>query len=320
LWGQDKAYSTLMRELWGSPGQWNVKKSYAEVARELGVDEETVRNRIKHLRESGFLLGWRVFPNPALLGRRSTFLFLELNDPGSKDKTISQLRGMDGVVTIASLYGKGLLLTVFDDEDRDSSRRIAERGVAEEALTGMALRTSNFRMTVTDWQIVRLLLKDAERDVREVASELGVSARTVTRRLNEMMAASAIFVTPSVDLRKASGVPYQLMVQSEEGAKSEVDRLVASKIDNVVFRAAYSTNGLIFGFTGANVAEGSKILQWVKRQEGVSSARMNIMEEAVCAFDWLDEEIQRQIELTGVTAHRIRTTRPGREVRIPTPG
>ncbi|MDA4112888.1 MAG: AsnC family transcriptional regulator [Thaumarchaeota archaeon] len=294
MWGQDKAYSTLMTELWGSPGQWNVKKSYAAIARKLGVDEETVRNRIKHLRESGFLLGWRLFPNPSILGRRSTFLFLELDDPGSKDDAISQLRRMDGVVTIVSLYGSGLLLTLFDHEDRRCSRQITGIWTRWEVLTGMALPTSDLRVTVTDWQIVRLLLKDAERSVREVAREVGVSTRTVTRRLNEMMGGSAIFITPMVDLRKASGVSYQLMVQSEEGRKPEVDRLVASKIDNLVFRASYSTNGSIFGFNGANVAEGSAILKWVRRQEGVTSARMNIAEEVVQAFEWLDEEVERR--------------------------
>ncbi|MDA4133022.1 MAG: Lrp/AsnC family transcriptional regulator, partial [Thaumarchaeota archaeon] len=276
MWGQEKAYSTLMKELWGSPGQWNVKRSYAAVARKLGVDEETVRNRINHLKESGFLIGWRVFPNPTLLGRRSTFLFLELGDVASKEETISKLSSMDGVVTIASLYGRSLLLTLFDDEGRKASRRIAKMGTAEEAMTGMVLPTSDFHMTVTDWQIIGLLLKDAERDVREVAKELKVSARTVTRRLNAMMAASAIFITPVIDLRKASGVPYHLMVQSEEGRKPEVERLVASKIEDLVFRAAYSTNGLVFGFTGSNIAAGTEILRWVRRQEGVSSARMNI--------------------------------------------
>jgi DNA-binding Lrp family transcriptional regulator len=294
LWGQEKAYSTLMKELWGSPGQWNVKRSYAAVARKLGVDEETVRNRINHLKESGFLIGWRVFPNPTLLGRRSTFLFLELGDVASKEETISKLSSMDGVVTIASLYGRSLLLTLFDDEGRKASRRIAKMGTAEEAMTGMVLPTSDFHMTVTDWQIIGLLLKDAERDVREVAKELKVSARTVTRRLNAMMAASAIFITPVIDLRKASGVPYHLMVQSEEGRKPEVERLVASKIEDLVFRAAYSTNGLVFGFTGSNIAAGTEILRWVRRQEGVSSARMNITEEVVHAYDWLEKEVAKR--------------------------
>jgi DNA-binding Lrp family transcriptional regulator len=296
LWAQDKAYSTLMKELWGSPGQWNAKKSYAAVARKLGVDEETVRNRIKRLRESGFLLGWRLFPNPTLLGCKSAFLLLELADPGFKEKAISKLLGMDGVVNVVSLYGKGLLITIFDDEHGRFSRQIAQLGKMEEVMTGMTFPSCTFRMTSTDWQIARRLLRNAERDARDIAKELKISTRTVTRRLNQMMSGSATFIAPVVDLRNSGGVSYHLLVQCENGKKSEVDKAVAYKIDDLVFRATYSVNGLIFGFTEANVAQGNETLKWVRRQEGVASAQMNITEEVVHSYDWLDREFENRAE------------------------
>ncbi len=37
----------IIRELGGSrPTQWNVRESYSNIARKLGVDEETVRMRV----------------------------------------------------------------------------------------------------------------------------------------------------------------------------------------------------------------------------------------------------------------------------------
>jgi DNA-binding Lrp family transcriptional regulator len=296
LWSRDKAYAALMKELWGSPGQWKVKRSYAAVARKLGVDEETVRNRVKRLRESGFLLGWRLFPNPSLMDSRSGFLFLDLEDAAAKEEVISKVLRMDGVVNVVNLHGTGLLVTLFDDEKRRFSRRLTRLGATQEVMPGMAFPPSDFRMTATDWQIVRLLLRNAEGDLREIARYLKVSTRTVTRRLNQMMAASAIFITPMVNLRKVSGVPYHLMVESDEGKRPEVDRAVAARIDDLVFRATYSTNGLIYGFTGANVAEGTEVLKWVRRQDGVVSSRMNITEEVIHVFDWLDGEVERRGE------------------------
>jgi DNA-binding Lrp family transcriptional regulator len=295
LWGQDKAYSDLMRELWGSPSRWNVRKSSAEVASKLGVDEETVRNRLKRLKESGFLLGWKLVPNPALLGRKSAFLLLEFEDPGLKEQAISRLRQMDGVASIANIYGKSLLITLFDDdEDHVSSNRISEMGIRGEVLIvpGMGFPPTTFRMTVTDWQIARLMLRNAEKKITEIATEVKVSTRTVKRRLNQMMDASAIFIMPMIDQRNSGGVSYQLMVESNEGKRSEVERLVAAKIGNLVFSAADSRNGSIFGFTGRNVAEGNEILRWVKEQPGVKSARMNIVEEVVYVFDWVERELE----------------------------
>ena len=286
-----------MRELWGSPGLWNVKKTYVGIARRLGVDEETVRNRIKNLKDSGFLLGWRLVPNPVLLGRTSSFLFLELLDQDSKDEIVSQMTKMDGVIVIASIYGASVLITLLDDIEKNSEKKIMEMGIRTEAFTtpGMNLpRPMPVKMTVTDWQIIRLLLENAEKKMSEIASEIKVSTKTVNRRLNEMMNSRAIFIMPLVNLKKAGGISYHMIIQCEEGKKSEVDDLVALRIDNLVFRASAAKNDLIFGFNGTNVAEGNEILKWVKKLPGVKTVRMNIVEYVVHVYDWLSKEADKR--------------------------
>jgi DNA-binding Lrp family transcriptional regulator len=296
LSGLEREYSDLMKELWGSPGRWNVRRSYVEVARNLGVDEETVRNRLKRLKESGFLVGWRLLPNPSsLLGRGFVMQHMTFDGPVSKGKAISRLKQMDGVVVIASLYGADLLITLFDDTERTASGRLAtlrsKGGPAE--WEGMRLPQTSFRMTPTDWRIVRLMLRNAEVSVSEVAAEVKVSVRTVKRRLDGMMAASAIFITPMIDQAKSTGVSYQVMVEVEAARKSEVDRLVTSRIVNLVFRAADASDTLIFGFSGKNVSEGKELLDWLTKQDGVESVRINTVEQVVYVFDWLERETDR---------------------------
>src|SRR5579862_5819433 len=189
-----------MRELWGSPGLWNQKKRHVEIARKLGVDEETVRNRIKFLKESGFLIGWRMVPNPALLGCVPEFLLLETKDrDGVKEETISKLKGEKGVITIISIYGDSLFLNLFDDARKEFSRRVSEISTIKTHpldIPGVGFPKSSFRMTPTDWRIVSLMLKDAERRVTKVAQEIKVSEKTVKRRLNAMMDSSAILIMP----------------------------------------------------------------------------------------------------------------------------
>src|SRR5437763_14533678 len=102
-----------MRELWGSPDVWNTKKSYTEIASKLGVDEETVRNRIKHLRESGFLLGYRVVPNPVLLGRAFASLRIEFKDRDSKQGAIPRLAQTGGGIHIGSTEDTRVLGPLF---------------------------------------------------------------------------------------------------------------------------------------------------------------------------------------------------------------
>lgn len=297
LWTGDKAYSDLMRELWGSPAMWNQRKKYVDIAKKLGIDEETVRNRIKSLKESGFLLGWRVTPNPTLLGRRPAFLLIETED---KEDIIQKVKGRTGVITIISIYNNYLLLNLFDDEERSSAREISNIfGIKTRPFNTpeMSLPQSNFRMTLTDWKIVGILLKDAERNVNEVAKELKTSARTIKRRLGAMLGASAIFIMPVVNLKKNTGIPYSLMIQSEDDKKDEVEREVSGRIHNLVFRASFPKGGSIFGFTGSNIAEGNELLKWVKKQRGVKSARIYISEEVLHVYDWLEREVKHRISM-----------------------
>jgi len=154
---------------------------------------------------------------------------------------------------------------------------------------------STFRMTQLDWEIARLLLKEADKKLSDISMKVRVSARTVKRRLNLMMDESAVFIMPTVDLRKAEGVSYQLIVRSEEGKKSELEKLVASRIDNLVFTASDARNSSIFGFTSANIAEGNEILSWVKQQKGIRTARLNIIEKVVHAYAWLEKEVERRV-------------------------
>ena len=297
MWAGDKAYSDLMRELWGSPGLWSKKKTYDESAKTLGVDEETVRNRVKHMKDSGFLIGWRVVPAPGVLGRKPALVLLETEE-SEKERVISQLKKKDGVIMIINIYGTNVILNVFDDEKQTSLKEISKiSDVKINPLTvpQMNMPQGNFKMTPTDWMIVGSLLRDAERKLSEVAGEVKVSQKTVKRRINAMMGAYAILTMPMVNLKKSSGISYSLMIQSDEAKKAEVEKEVASKIGNLVFRANASETGSIFGFNGANIAEGSEIVKWVRQLDGVKAAKIYISEEVIHVFDWLAREVKTKL-------------------------
>jgi DNA-binding Lrp family transcriptional regulator len=283
-----------MRELWGSPERWNSRKTHADIAGKLGIDEETVRNRLKRLKESGFLIGWRVVPNPELFDRVSSMILLEFEDQEKKEAAVPNLKKMDGVINLASVYGANLLATCYDDKERRASKAIAaSTGVTgAQSIGGMRLTPTSFRMTPTDWQIVGLMIRNAEEGVSEVAQQARVSARTVKRRLNLMMNSSAISVMPMVNQAKSGAISYTLMVETEDGKSAEVGERVTSRIRNLVFRAAYSENGLIFGFWATNVAEGTELLRWAKRSDGLKSVSLHLVDDVIYVFDWLEREVE----------------------------
>jgi len=291
-----------MREISSSPSQWNARRSYTEVARKLGVDEETVRNRLKMMREMGLLVGWRLIVNARLLAMEASNLVLEFDDPESKETAAARIRGADGVVLIQSFFGKALQVTFFHPSEKDSGGGASDETVASRT-TGakvaarwkVNLPRCEHKPREIDWRIIGLMLRNAERRFPEIAQDLKVSTRTVKRRVNLMMGSSAFFVQPELDFKKAVGVlPCQLLIQCAPEKKREIDDLVVSKFERIVFRLTNSDTHSIFTILCANVAEMKEILKWARSQRGVTLARTDITENQDYVHEWLEREVGRR--------------------------
>jgi len=300
MWRTVELTVNIMKELSITPSHWNVKRSYAEVAKKIGIDEETVRIRIQSLKQSGFLLGWRLILNANLIDRESHILALELLDVEKKDRTIAQISQMDGVVLIQSFYGKILQVTVFSKNEEELVRQMNKIT----SITGSKIFTNwkvklprcNHKAKQTDWMIIGALLNNADKRIPEIALELKVSAKTVKRRINMMMGSSAFYLQPILDLRKVVGaLPCQLLVQCSEANKSMIDGMIISKFERIVFSLTDSTTHSIFTIICVNLAEAQSILKEVQRQEGVALAKVEIIEELVYVHDWLAKEIRSRV-------------------------
>jgi DNA-binding Lrp family transcriptional regulator len=210
MWRTVELTVNIMKELSITPSHWNVKRSYAEVAKKIGIDEETVRIRIQSLKQSGFLLGWRLILNANLIDRESHILALELLDVEKKDRTIAQISQMDGVVLIQSFYGKILQVTVFSKNEEELGRQMKKiTSITRSKIYThwkVKLPRCNHKAKQTDWMIIGSLLENADKRILEIAHELKVSAKTVKRRINMMMGSSAFYLQPILDLRKVVGI------------------------------------------------------------------------------------------------------------------
>lgn len=297
MWRTVELTVNIMKELSITPSHWNVKRSYSEVAKRLGVDEETVRIRIQSLRRSGFLLGWRLMLNANLLGRESHILALELDDDEKKDRAIVQISKVDGVLLIQSFYGKTLQVTIFskNEEELERQMKMITSITKSKIFTywKVKLPRCDHKAKQTDWRIISMLLKDADKKIPEIAREIGTSGKTVKRRISLMMGSSAFFLQPIIDLKKVSGaLPCQLLIQSSEATKSVIDDLITSKFERIVFSLTDSATHSIFTIICVNLAEAQSILKEVQKQTGVTLAMMEIIEELMYVYDWLAKEVR----------------------------
>lgn len=299
MWQPDRLQLAIMRELAGSPGPWGARSSFKGIAEKLGVDEETVRNRLRRMQEYGMLRGWRAMVNPELLGRQASVLYLEFDDEEAKDGAVEKLRSLDGVVLVDNFYGKSLRVGVYHrgEEGLSESTRAIEAATGGKTTLNwrMSLPESELRMTKTDWEIVKSLLRDADKEPSEIADEMNISLRTAKRRIDKLHSSYALLVQPVLDLRKARGAPCTIFVRCSIENKRSIDKTIISKFERIVFKYTDSDRFSLFTIPSENVAQCREISKWIREQDGVELVKSDIYQEMIPVSDWLESEVTRQI-------------------------
>lgn len=299
MWQWIDLTASIMREMAASPSHWNVNRSYADVARKLGVDEDTVRNRLKMMREMGLLRGWRLIPNARLLGMESSNVVLDFSDQESKEAALPRIRDAQGTVLTQDFYGKTLQVTVFHAEAEEPEQNLMSKETPAAVVTSwkVKLPRCELKPKEVDWRIMATMLRNAETKIPEIAAKVRVSPRTAKRRVNLMMASSAFFMQPLLNLKKAMGVtPCQLIVKCAPGKKRGIDDAIASKFERTVFRLTNSDTHSMFTILCTNVGEMRDILAWARSQPGVELARTDILEQQDYVYDWLERVVKNRIE------------------------
>jgi DNA-binding Lrp family transcriptional regulator len=300
----DRLYSRILRELY-SPAwlRHSGRESYVLVARKLGIDDKTVRSTIGRMQRSGFLKGWSISLNPHILAMECGSVLVRAGERAPpKEETMSRLRDVEGVVAIFSfLDDPGFRLVFYYDDDLDFERKVrlvsAICGVSKPyASWKIPFPPCRVKTKKTDWQIIRLLLEDSKKNVSEIAKEVGVSSRTVRRRLEAMAEGNSYFPNPVVDPKKVEGFLYHFVIAYHNSKDKEItDELLHKSSEELVF---VDTNAELYSVTASicqNIFESRQISDWLKAQRGVREVTVRVFEAIVPVNDWIGREIEKRL-------------------------
>lgn len=276
--------------------QWNVRESYRGLAEAIGVDEETVRLRMRRLQDEGLMRGLELVLNPSLLGRVMLRIDLPHLPPGRKPALLEQARLLDGIRWIFEHYEDSLGLVLFCERSD-----IARQTALVEALAGcrgitceLETPPSDVEPTQLDWRILRALRPDPRRAYHEIAAELGVSSKTVRRRVERLIEGHACFMSSVVDLdRLRGGIAVEVLVQHAPEEDPETIRQILRSLPHRVFERHLprTTAVSFFAFSMREVDEVRRRLAATPHAH--ASVRLLLGRHTVDA--WLDTRIEREI-------------------------
>ncbi|MEN3048193.1 MAG: Lrp/AsnC family transcriptional regulator [Candidatus Caldarchaeales archaeon] len=106
--------------------QEDSRRTAAEIARALGVHENTVRYRIRRLVRSGVIRRFTVLLDPRALGLTVSAALMIKVEPGRLESVAERLIGMREVTNVYQLSGEhDLIAVVFGTDLQDLQRRVS---------------------------------------------------------------------------------------------------------------------------------------------------------------------------------------------------
>lgn len=225
----DEVDLAILRELGrdqvAGVGNLDPQLSLNEVARRAELPPSTVSKRVRDWEADGFLVERSLWPSPELLG--AGMAALSVHAPGLHDRAglVEDIGLIDGVLLVFEHVEPwlGVLVAHEDEAVLARRRRLLERVLGVEGVGQViALASPHDGEAPSDlqWRLVRALYEDPEAELHEIAERLGVSTRTVTRKLDPLIEARALWSVFGLDFRCWTGsCMVRFLLTIDEGRK-----------------------------------------------------------------------------------------------------
>lgn len=271
------------------PGTPVLRKSFRSLARDLHVDQGTIRRRMRKFHEQGILTGWFLGTSPSVTGHSVAHVWLEIGPDSDKRELMGQLLTLEGVERVCSYLGPKLSLILLYREKTDLDASL--EGIAKIAGSGKVFHEPGANRkpdlsppSETDLAIIESLRQDPWKPHEAVARELGMSSRTVKRRIAKLSDSGTIYMLPDIDLKALHGIiPAELVVHygpSKSHRDGANQRIVSQIRDELVFSDVSESHGY-FALNVSNASRVEQIARWVRQQEGVRQAHADVLQEVV---------------------------------------
>jgi DNA-binding Lrp family transcriptional regulator len=274
------------------------------IGRKLGLDEKTVRIRVKKMENDGFIKYYQATPSLALFQLKdiSTFRFEALNI-ATKHRVIEYIQELPFIVEAIDYLGQvvSVNITGISSEEIDQvASRIAYRFELYKWFLGSRIiREPKSAVDRLDWQIIQELRYDALSGTKDLSKSLSITPRMIEYRIKKLLGSDILLVRAIIDSQKQQGlIFYELEMSVDEAKRYDVikrlSEIYTEKLWSVRSLAAEVLLANFFAFT---LAEPEEAYVNTLKLKGVRSCSLFIFKEIVEPKrpNWMDGLIEQKI-------------------------
>jgi len=277
----------------------NSRVTYRQLADITGISVSAVHKRIKSLEEDGFINTFIARPSYIALKYLVVTVF-GTSKAKSMDAISKELGQHESVFYIGIAGGKFLYISGYlrdISELQDYSTYISKTAQISEPTVGIInfpYMTTPEPLTTVDFKILKALNRDGRKPITDIADDVGISAKTVRKRLDRMTENSLATFTIELTVHKILFLTVFHIYLSEGSSINDTIRQLYQKYSkNVVYCLSYSNipNFLTLHTWAENSQESQKIQEELQT-EGFKDVIPHIFLSAKWYECWIDQLVR----------------------------
>lgn len=275
------------------------------IGRKLGLDEKTVRVRVKKMEDEGFIKYYQVVPSLAFFGLQSicSYRFEAINIM-TKRRVVEHIQQIPHVMEAADYLGHAVSVSIAGNSSKEA-QTVADSIAKRFELTTIDLGGRPIRKPISkpdklDWQIILKLRYDALCGTKDLAQALSITPRMAEYRITKLFGSGSLLIRAILDTQKQEGLLfYELEVTVEETKQFAVVKLLSEMYGEKLWSMRTTSEGgvLLANFFGFTLAEPEEAVVTTLEIEGVRACSVLIFKEAIEPQrpNWLDKLIEEKI-------------------------
>ena len=274
----------------------NSRITYRELAEITNMSVSAVYKRIKNLVDDGITNAFIARPSLLALKYLSVLIFGRSN---AKSMTaISKELGQHESIKFVGITGdKFLYISAFlrnISELQDYSAYVSKTAQISEptiAILNLPYITTPEPLTTIDYKILKALNKDARKPITDIADEVGLSAKTVRKRLNRMIENKlASFTIEWMPQKNSFIVVFHVTLNEGTDVNSTIQHINEKYSQNIAYCFSFSNiPNFIAVHTWAKNAQDSQRIQEELQTEGFKDVIPHIYLSAEWYDCWVDQ-------------------------------
>lgn len=209
--------------------------SYESIAKKIKITPYLVKKRIKELMDLGVIMKFTTNLNFLMFQKSVCYTLAEVKNSTDQHDLINRIGKLDEVTGGAiSLQNKMQIIHTYSD-DYEFKKNLETLMQFEEIesienfilLIPPDLGFKNKRLTKTDWKLINVIKDDCRKTDIEIANELGISSKTVKRRLSYLTENKIILFMIDLDTSAADFLSYLLIVKFQRIASESYNKVLS---------------------------------------------------------------------------------------------